>query len=150
TSNPQYRQHIRNCLRDLPHVLGGGMEIASQKFIEGRRLPRWFDIKERGIYPLHFHAEHWPSWSNAVTLSHERDYLGVRRAAINFEFSDENVSAVYDAHKCLDTYLRASGIGELTMRYGRDEFIKNKNGLQADGLHQLGLTRMADGPSRGI
>jgi glycosyltransferase involved in cell wall biosynthesis len=150
TSNPQYLHHIRNCLRDLPHVLAGATEIARQKFADGRRLPRWFDVNERGTYPLHFHAEHWPRRSNAVTLSQERDYLGMRRASINFEFSDENVAAVYEAHRYLDQCLRAAGIGTLTRRCSPDEFITTKQGLQADGLHQLGLTRMAGDPSRGV
>lgn len=145
-----YMTHLRNCIYDFPGLVAGGVSFFNQRFLRGRRMPRWFNVNDSGTYRLHYHAEQRPSAGNRVSLSDERDHLGMRRAVIKFSFAEEEVDSVYEAHRALDRSLRGSGNGGLTLRVPRDQFFERPAACSADGLHQIGTTRMADRPSQGV
>ncbi len=105
--------HLRNVVTDVQGTVAGAGEILRQRFRYGRRLPRLFVTNRHGVYPLRFHAEQLPNLLNGIRLSSERDWLGVRRAVVEFDFSVEEMRKVIQAHKIFDRSLRNSQIGEL-------------------------------------
>src|SRR5207249_5237263 len=87
-----------------------------------------------------------------IRLSSERDWLGMRRAIIDFKFSAAQMAKIIDAHKILDRGLRRLGIGELIYNdpEGRLDPAEQVQYIALDGLHQIGLTRMAESASAGV
>lgn len=144
--------HLKNVLRDPYGLLTGAAEVVRQRVRYGRQLPRLFVTNRGGIYPLRFHSEQYPDAQNAIRLSNERDWLGVRRAIIDFKFSAEQMARVIDAHKLLDRGLRRLNIGELIYHDSPDRLdpTEQVENLAPDGLHQIGLTRMASRASAGV
>jgi len=143
--------HLLNILRDVPGIVGGAAEIVRQRVIYRRRLPRLFIMDRSGTYPLRFHAEQLPNWSNRVRLSEVCDRYGMRRVVIEFKFRDEEMEPIRRAHEILDRSLRQNGIGSV-IYHDRDAWYDSVGvpALTADGLHQIGLTRMASNPSEGV
>jgi len=146
----KYLDHVWNCIIDFSSVIAGAINMARQRFIKGRRLPRWFTLNAENTYPLHFHAEHRPNADNRVTLADSKDILGMPSAKIEFDFSGEDCAGVYDAHVALNEALVMNGIGALEFHHSREDFISQKAGCLADGLHQIGTTRMTEGPQDGV
>jgi glycosyltransferase involved in cell wall biosynthesis/choline dehydrogenase-like flavoprotein len=143
-------EHIKNCILDFSGLIRGGLYFMQQRYIKLRRLPRMFMFNREGIYGLHYHSEQLPAANNRITLSDERDYLGMRRAAIDFHYSDKDIDSVYKAHDLLDQSLRKTSIGELVFRVPREQFLLIRRACQADGLHQIGTTRMGEHPADGV
>src|SRR5262249_51464988 len=143
--------HLKNILRDPHGLVMGAAEIVRQRVRYGRRLPRLFVTNQHGVYPLRFTAEQYPNPQNAIRLSGERDWLGVRRVIIDFKFATEQMAGIIDAHKLLDRGLRRLNIGELIYRDSHERLDPTEQAehLAVDGLHQIGLTRMAGRASAG-
>lgn len=150
SGTPDYLAHVRNCIKDLPGVVRGGSDFVRQRLRTRRRVPRWFEVNERGFYRLHYHGEQRPRADNRVGLVDERDGLGMCRAAVRLEFAPEDIDAVYEAHEVLDRCLRDAQLGTLDFRVPRDQFVETSGGCSADGLHQIGTTRMARRPADGV
>src|SRR5262249_44891943 len=144
--------HLKNVVQDARGTLGGAAEIARQRYRDGRRFPRLFVSNPDGVYPLRFHSEQFPNTYNRISLSTERDRLGLRRALIDFKFSPDEMARVVDAHKILDHGLRRRGLGELIYKpsEGTLDPADHVQELAPDGLHQIGVTRMAKHRSAGV
>src|SRR5262249_34707925 len=127
-------------------------EMLRQRIRYGRHLPRVFIANSQGSYPLRFHSEHLPDAQNKIRLSKERDWLGLRRAIIDFKFSIEEMKRIIDAHRILDRALRRSGIGALIYKTSEERLNAAElvHEVALDGLHQIGLTRMATHASAGV
>jgi choline dehydrogenase-like flavoprotein len=144
--------HLTNIARDPHGLIIGGAEILRQRLWYARDIPRLFVTNQAGRYPLRFHAEQFPSANNGIRLSNEQDWLGVHRAIIDFEFSVGQMANIIEAHRILDRGLRRLNIGELTYNT-QERQLDAAEQLQyvvADGLHQIGLTRMAKTASAGV
>lgn len=144
--------HLGNIVRDMPRTLAGLAEISRQRLLFERRLPRLFVYNQQGVYPLRFHAEQSPSAQNRIRLSSDTDWLGVPRAIVEFSYSIEDMRRVIEAHTILDRSLRRLGIGELIYDDAESllDPVEQLQKLAPDGLHQIGLTRMADTASAGV
>ena len=136
--------HIANVLRDLPRTLMGGIDLASQWFVLGRRHPLMFMCSREGRFPLHFHAEQFASACNRLTLEPERDATGLRRLRIDYSVSNDDVMGCIRAHKALDAALRTSGYGSLAFPGDPSTLADRLTSGSLDGFHQIGTTRMGN------
>jgi len=137
--------HVRNIIRDFRGTVVGLNEVLRQFVTYNRSLPRLFIPNPSGVFRLHFHAEQVPDAENRIRLSTERDLLSVRRAIVDFRFSDGELARIEKAHQNLDRCLRSVGLGEVSLIEA-----KKSDGCDRDGLHQIGLTRMAETASNGV
>jgi glycosyltransferase involved in cell wall biosynthesis/choline dehydrogenase-like flavoprotein len=145
-----YGAHLRNCVSDLRGVVRGSSDYLRQKLRDGRRVPRWFEVNETGVYRLHYHGEQIPSADNRISLAREQDALGMQRAAIRLAPTAQDIDGIYRSHEVLDRSLREAGVGAIDFRVPRDAFLETRGACLPDGLHQIGTTRMARDPSRGV
>jgi choline dehydrogenase-like flavoprotein len=99
-------------------------------------------------YPLHYHSEQIPNPNSAVTLSDERDALGMRRLNINLQFTQQDIEGVIQAHKYWDQYLREHNCGYL--KYVTNNLEASVWEQAGDGFHQVGTTRMSEHPQDGV
>ena len=142
------RAHVRNMVLDARATARFITEFGYNRFVPRRRAPGFFAYRPDNAYPLQYHGEHLPSRQSRVTLSDERDALGMPRLRIDLRFSEADVDGVVGAHKAWDEYLRAHGRGQL-------EYMTEDVGAAVwervgGGFHQSGTTRMSRSPDDGV
>ncbi len=121
TSGPRrYGAHLRNLLLDLPGFIVGATEILRQVLFDGRSKPLLFLPSKAGRHPLHFHAEQQPRRESRIRLAPDRDRLGLRRAAIDLRFSNEDGAGIVRAHVALERALQKTGVADLIYRHPPD------------------------------
>jgi choline dehydrogenase-like flavoprotein len=141
-------QHLMNVVRQpiltVHFMLGFGI----QRFLPRRRSPGFFVYNADNVYPFQYHGEHRPDPDSRVTLSDERDELGMAKLRIDIRFSDEDINGVVAAHRHWDEYLRAAGCGRI--EYLHDDLAAAVRSRAGGGFHQIGTTRMAADADDGV
>jgi choline dehydrogenase-like flavoprotein len=142
------RAHLRNVASDLGGTLRFLSDFGVQRFVPNRRAPGFFDYSPTNTYPLQYHGEHRPNRDSRVTLTDERDPLGLPRLKVDLRFADADVDGVVRAHERWDAHLRASGVGALEYRSAdvAGDVWEHIGG----GFHQSGTTRMARRAEDGV
>jgi len=135
--------HLVNVARDGVSVARYAAAFGGRRFlVRGHRTPALFAAYSReNLYPLQYHGEQIPSRQSQVSLSGDRDALGMPRLNISLRYSQCDVDGIIRCHQVWDEYLRRNGRGRL-------EYISDDPGSMAwsrmaGGSHQLGTTRMA-------
>ena len=141
--------HLRNTVLDPLRTLGFATTFGYKRFVARRKLPGFFQYSHDNSYPLHYHGEQVPNPESRVTLSEERDELGMPRLDIDFRYADQDVDNVIRAHQHWDAYLRANEVGRLDYLDG-DPREGVWDQASDGGFHQAGTTRMSSDPSGGV
>ncbi|ABD57184.1 GMC oxidoreductase [Jannaschia sp. CCS1] len=95
---------------------------------------------------LKFETEQSPERNNAVTLTNDRDALGLRRAALNWAPSVRDRDAVLRTTELIGQAVGAAGFGRIELE---DHFEEPYWGTTTS-WHQIGTTRMAMNPDDGV
>jgi choline dehydrogenase-like flavoprotein len=98
------------------------------------------------IRGLEVRAEQTPDPENRVTLSHERDALGMRRAHLQWRIREEDLVAYKRALTILGSELGELGGHVWAPANARGRFA----GAVLGGGHHMGTTRMAALPTQGV
>lgn len=141
-------QHLMNIVRQPITTIRFMLGFGIQRFLPRRRSPGFFVYNPDNVYPLQYHGEHRPDPESRVTLSDERDELGMAKLRIDLRFSEEDIDGVVAAHRCWDEFLRASGCGKL--EYLHDDLAGAVRSRSGGGFHQIGTTRMSANPDDGV
>jgi len=113
-----------------------------------RRVPGFFVYNKEALYPFQYHGEQVPNQKSQVTLSGNRDAVGMPRLRIDLKFLPQDVDGILRAHQLWDSFLRKSGLGRLEyLSPDPEEVVWSRLG---GGFHQLGTTRMAARPQDGV
>jgi hypothetical protein len=142
--------HVANILRELPQVAGFFPGFLYRRYVAEPHIPGFFHRNERRRYGLRYHAEHLPHRHSRVSLSGERDRLGMPRLKVDLRFEDADVDPVVRAHQCFAAWLARSGLGHLEWAVSPEERRAAVFAQIYDGRHQMGTTRMAASPSLGV
>ena len=143
------RQHLRNIVLDPSSVAGFVAGFGTRRFLaRGRRVPGFFVYSRDNLYPLQYHGEQSPNRKSRVTLTTERDAVGMPKLAIDLQFSQQDVDGVIRCHQHWDDYLRQQGCGRL--EYMSQDPAATVWSRIGGGFHQLGTTRMAEDPENGV
>jgi choline dehydrogenase-like flavoprotein len=141
--------HLLNVLRHLPSAIRFAVAFGYQRFLKrGRKVPGFFVPSAANAYPLLYHGEHLPHFESRVETVAERDALGMPRLRTHLWFSNEDITQVMHAHRCLDHYLRERGVGYL--EYLHDDSEAAVREQLFGGYHQAGTTRMSATPDHGV
>ena len=143
-----YRAHVMNVLKDFGQSLTFVPSFAYGRYIAKRKIPALFVYSAANEYPLHYHSEQVPNPNSTVTLSDERDELGMLRLNIDLQYMQQDIDSVVKAHKYWDRHLRKHDCGYL--KYVTDDPEASVWDQAGDGFHQVGTTRMSDLPSAGV
>jgi len=117
----------------------------------------WFRLKTSrdGLYTV-VRGEQAPNPDSRVTLTSEKDALGVPRLALDWRFSDIDKHTVRVLMSALDKEIRRLGLGHVTPSpwlqeedapWQIDPLISNH---PIGGFHHMGTTRMSASPSEGV
>jgi choline dehydrogenase-like flavoprotein len=96
-------------------------------------------------YRVKFVNEQAPNRESRVTLSGTRDALGMRRIDLAWRFTAQDHASLRKAVELVAERFPAVGLGELDFG-DRPPSIET----MTDAAHQMGTTRMADDPTRGV
>jgi len=143
-----YWSHVCNVLKDFPQTLSFIPSFGYGRYIAKRKIPALFVYSAANEYPLHYHSEQVPNRNSTVSLSDERDVLGMRKLNINLQFTEQDIDGVVQAHKYWDQHLRAHNCGYL--KYVTDDPKTSVWEQAGDGFHQVGTTRMSENPNDGV
>lgn len=143
------REHIKNVVRDPWSTTRFVLDFGTKRFLaRRRRVPGFFAYHADNIYPLQFHGEHLPDADSRVSLTRQRDAVGMPRLKIDVRFSSGDVQGIVRAHQCWDEYLRRMEVGRLDyLDPGVEANVWRQLGA---GFHQSGTTRMSEHPGDGV
>ena len=122
--------------------------LAASRVMRQRHLPRRF-LSAGGGWRMVYHAEQICHPGNRISLSEQRDSLGLPKLRIDFRFDQEDIASVVRAHELLDKDLQAAGLGKLRWRYGDGAHAAVADAAR-DGYHQLGGAVISDAPADGV
>jgi choline dehydrogenase-like flavoprotein len=143
-----YQAHIMNILRDLGKTLAFVPSFGYGRYLARRKIPALFVYSGSNEYPLHYHGEQIPNLNSTVSLSDERDELGMRRLDINLRYTHQDIDSVLRSHQYWDAHLKKHGCGYL--KYLKDDPEADAWYQSRNGFHQIGTTRMSEDPSSGV
>jgi len=137
------------------NIVGGSAKLAafSQKWIRkrilaDRKLPSVVLGSPTGTYTLEFHAEQAPNPESRLTLSDQRDQLGMRRLRVDWRTTDLDYESLRKSYELLAGELVRTGTGVL--RYDPDDLVNKARAEGAYGGHHLGAARMSRDPALGV
>ena len=141
--------HVRNLVRNPAAAARFATSFGYQRYLRrGRKTPGFSTYSPDNRYPLQYQSEHLPHRDSHVSLTGQRDALGVPRLRTHLRFGQADVDGVLDAHRRIDEHLRRHGVGRLEYD-GDDHETRVREQLFA-GCHQAGTTRMSERPEDGV
>lgn len=102
-------------------------------------------------FQLTLRMEQTPNPLSRVTLSNEKDELGVPRADLNWAFTSLDRKSIRKIYEIVGQQAGAAGIGRLKL----SEELWDENGetlpaTTSGGWHHMGTTRMSEDPKKGV
>lgn len=141
-------KHVMNMVRDLPRTAAFIPTFGYKRFLAKRKVPGFFQFSRSNVYPLHYFGEQMPNPDSRVTLTEQRDEMGVRRIHVDHRFTRQDVDYVLEAHRLWDEHLRTHNCGRL--EYLDQDLARSVCEQAGDGFHQVGTTRMSVRPQDGV
>jgi choline dehydrogenase-like flavoprotein len=96
-------------------------------------------------YRVKLVTEQAPSQESRVRLGERRDALGVPEAVLDWRFTDHDRDSLRQVVELIEARFETAGIGRFDFGSGRPALE-----TMTDAAHQMGTTRMADDPARGV
>jgi choline dehydrogenase-like flavoprotein len=117
----------------LPHWMYRGLHMAREALPRPRRERR---------YILVYFCEQPPDPASRVTLSNQRDPLGMPRLVLNWHIPDSVRQGVLGLQGLLQQQMQQTGFGQLEPGQGEMFYT--------DASHHMGTTRMSRDPAQGV
>lgn len=102
--------------------------------------------KPGAFYSMAFRAEQRPSPDSRVTLSSEKDALGLRRTHLDWQLTDEDKTSLQRSIHLLVEELGKASLGRVRLMLDENNFWNTMVG----GGHLMGTTRMSDNADDGV
>jgi choline dehydrogenase-like flavoprotein len=140
TSVRTWMSHMGNVLRGPHEVLAFGHHMVRDRFLAKRKFPSIIVKSTAGHYSLDFHAEQEPSASSRVSITTQRDELGLPRLLVDWCYTQGDVQTVRKAVQLFAQDIAQSGIG--VFEYDPHSIELEMSRYGAYGGHHLGTARM--------
>jgi choline dehydrogenase-like flavoprotein len=102
-------------------------------------------------FQLTLRMEQAPNPLSRVTLSDEKDELGVPRAALNWAFTSLEKKSICKIYEIIGQQAGATGFGRIKfLKELWDENDKTVPSTTSGGWHHMGTTRMSNDPKNGV
>ncbi|MBB2964905.1 GMC oxidoreductase [Methylobacterium sp. R2-1] len=143
-----YLRHCANILRQPRRIARFGGNWVTGRILADRKIPSVVLGSDDNRYVLEFHAEQAPNPDSRVTLSDRRDRLGMPQLKVDWRLSALDIDSIKRSYHVLASELSRTGTGRLD--YDEEELVDRTRRHGLVGGHQIGTTRMADDPRRGV
>ena len=135
-----YLRHAMNVASGPHEVAGFAWHMFRDRYMAKRKFPSIIVESRAGEYSLDFHAEQEPNPLSRVTLTNDRDALGVPKLHVDWRYTAGDVTTVQGALRAFDVAISRSGVG--TFEYDPSEVESEITRYGAYGGHHIGTTRM--------
>jgi GMC oxidoreductase len=142
--------HVRNSILGAPRSAADVYRILRDRFVRKPKKPGFVVSNPSGRYALHYHAEQIPQPESRICLAKETDQFGLKRAAIDLRFAEQDIDSVIRSHEVLDQALRTNGVGRLEPWYSQEQTRHKVWDQASDGFHQVGSVRMGQDPTTSL
>jgi choline dehydrogenase-like flavoprotein len=132
--------HLKNILTGLDDVV-----VTIYRAIK-RRAIKMFNKKRIKLYSLENMSEQVPNPDSRITLSSDKDRLGLNRVRLDWRLSPIDIESAIRTQEILDQEFRHAGLGRLYVRL-KDETPPMRI---SGGWHHMGTTRMHVDPKKGV
>jgi choline dehydrogenase-like flavoprotein len=143
-----WMSHLRNVLARPHEVIAFGHHMLRDRFLAARKFPSIIIKSTAGHYSLDFHAEQEPAPSSRVSLSADRDALGLQRLWVDWRYTPRDISTVREAVRLFAQDIERSRIGAFEYDPASIELEMSRYG--AYGGHHLGTARMGSDPRTSV
>ncbi|WP_185984090.1 GMC oxidoreductase [Aureimonas mangrovi] len=143
-----WARHLGNMRAD-PHLL---RDLARSAWNFGSLRTRRLGILPNPArrYLFRYHAEQAPDPESRVRLGSAQDGALLPNLSIDYRIGARDAASVVRSHVIVGRWLADTGIGRLEYLFD-EEALENAVLDQAlDGYHQIGITRMSQGPHEGV
>lgn len=141
-------QHVKNLLLGAPALLPFSARWIRERILPQRKLPSVSLRSPNDVYSLHFDAEQSPNPDSRVTLTEERDALGVPRLRVDWRHSQRDIDSVMGSFAILKREFSRSGVA--VFRVDEQDFAARIVAQLGVGSHHIGTTRMSHDPAHGV
>ncbi len=141
-------QHLWNVVRGAPALARFAASWLVERHLKYHRIPYVALRSAHGVYPLDFNAEQVPNPESRVSLSNERDALGVPKLTIDWRMTERDTASIVQSHAILQKAVADSGVGTLEF-FDPDIDAAARRSVPVGG-HHMGTARMSDDPTRGV
>jgi choline dehydrogenase-like flavoprotein len=149
------RSSLRSWLSHCGNVLGGPFDAAGfawhmlrDRILAERKFPSIIIKSKANLYSIDFHAEQQPNPSSRVTLTEDRDELGVPRVRIDWRYTQGDVHTITRSLALLAADFKNAGVGTLAYDAASVELEMTRYG--AYGGHHMGTARMGTNPQLSV
>lgn len=141
-------RHVRNVVFDPVDTLAFLWHWLTRRTLARRKFPSVVIPSRANRFSLDFHSEQAPNPDSRITLTGDRDALGVPRIRIDWRHTAWDIDTVRTALGVIRDELASSGCGRLEY----DEATVAEEALRygAYGGHHLGTARMGATPETGV
>ncbi len=140
--------HIRNIMLDAPGVASFALHFLARRKLAARKFPSLVVTPKSGRYSLDFHAEQAPNPDSRVTLTRERDRLGMPKIQVDWRIADIDRRTVAESLALLAQDLSSAGCA--VTGCAPDEIAQVLQQEGAYGGHHIGTARMSASPRCGV
>ena len=133
----------------LPRHLTAALRAAGPLAVRYFRDRRSFKPHDAEV-GLTVYCEQLPSARSRVLLGTERDALGLRRLAVDWQIDGREIVSMRRFAQALGNRLCELGLAELTLAPELESTSPAFLGRVRDSVHQMGTARMAVEPSQGV
>ncbi len=103
-------------------------------------------VMRRRFLPVYFMCEQAPNPESRITLSEDRDELGMRRVDLSWSYSADDFAGMRRSIEFLRKELGRAGVGRVQYAGGPGDYLARFNASR----HHIGSTRMHRQPQRGV
>jgi choline dehydrogenase-like flavoprotein len=140
--------HVRNIVTNPVRLARFSGKWVTRRVLAERKLPSVVLGSNRNRFALEFHGEQAPNPESRLTLSQERDRLGMPKLRADWRLTPLDTDSLVRAYGVLAQALEETGAGRLD--YDPDAVRAETIKAGAYGGHHLGGARMSADPARGV
>lgn len=141
-------RHLRNIVINPIRLARFSRKWVTQRVLAERKLPSVVLGSNRNRFALEFHGEQAPNPESRLTLSSERDRLGMPKLRADWRLTSLDTESLVRAYGVLARALEETGAGRLD--YDPDAVRAETIRAGAYGGHHLGGARMSADPTKGV
>jgi choline dehydrogenase-like flavoprotein len=138
---------LNNFGTHLKNIFAGCDDIAATIYQAIKRgVIKVFNRKKIGLYALENMSEQAPNPDSRITLSSDKDKLGMNRVRLDWRLSPIDIESAIQTLEILDHEFQREGLGRLYIRLNDENPPMRISG----GWHHMGTTRMHLHPKKGV
>ncbi|WP_024904668.1 FAD-dependent oxidoreductase [Robbsia andropogonis] len=136
--------HLKNVITGAPATARFLANWLTHRTFAERKFPSVIVRPDNLRFSLDFHGEQEPNPDSRITLSDERDAIGMRRIHIDWRYTAQDVATISRALDALASEITRSGVG--TFSYDSEQVEAEMTRYGAYGGHHIGTARMGTDP----